>query len=147
MDKYLIHPTGQNPADVTQTPARKRSGDELDQHNSCKKNRLDDTLLNSNYYSPLNLNDNGDVLSSHKQLRLRKAKIPPITLYQKLSNPKDTYKKIQSWAENPVYFKQSGEVRYIYATDKTDFISIKEQLKLIILSGPVIVQKKTYTRN
>lgn len=131
MDKYLLHPPRPVPADK-ETPSRKRPFEDQAQPDTSKKNRLDDTLLNSNYYSPLNMNDNGDYTSSIlKQTRVRKPRIPPITLHQELKNPKDTYEKIQSWAAKPVYFKKSGDVRYIYATEKDDFIKIKEQLNLI----------------
>lgn len=134
MDKFVTrHPNRPNTGENDGTPTRKRGHEESDSHGTAKKSRnLDDTLLNSNFYSPLTNNDNGDTISSNiKNVRSRKPHIPPITLHQKLVNPKSTYEKIQSWAKEPVYFKQSGDVRHIYATDKEDFIRIKEQLKLI----------------
>lgn len=135
MEKFLYRvPSQEVPVEIVKTPSRKRASDEIDMTDASKKakNSLDDTLLQSNFYSPLNKDDNGDNISSTKKIfRTRKPRIPPITLHQKLSNPKATYDKIQSWASKPVYFKQSGDVRYIYATEKDDFTKIKEQLNLI----------------
>lgn len=136
MDKFVVRAPGQRDNVVNdKTPSRKRSSEDSDPSSNAKKlkNTLDDTLLNSNYFSPLTTTDNDDQISSTKMrtLRTRKPRIPPITLHQKLVNPKSTYETIQSWAIKPVYFKQSGDIRYIYATDKDDFIKIKEQLNLI----------------
>lgn len=135
MDKFVFRrQTGHQDPENVASPNRKRASEEPDLHDSVKKSRNDvnETLNQNNYYSPLQNDDNGDVIPPNsKNVRTRKPRIPPITLHQELVNPKKTYEQIQSWAKKPVYFKQSGNVRYIYATEKDDFIKIKEHLNLI----------------
>lgn len=134
LDKYLLKFPGQTRRETFSTLNGKRLIDDAETPDTAKRQRntQNDPLMANNFFSPLNDNDNGDKTApAFKTTRSRKPPIPLITLHQQLNNPKDTYEKIQSWASKPVYFKQSGDVRYIYATDKDVFIKIKQQLNLI----------------
>lgn len=136
MEKYLVPANPKDSHRTDGTPRIKRIRDDstssLDSSKKARtENAATEAVLNSNYYSPLT-NDNGDTLApTLKTKRAKEPRLPPIILHQELSNPKATYEKIQSWATKPVYFKQIGKVRHIYATHKDDFVKIKEQLKLI----------------
>lgn len=135
MDKFLVPRTPGDYGGPNETPRIKRGLDNFDSPlESSKKPKItakESELLRKNYYSPL-ADDNGDIIApTIKTRRTREPRLPPITLHQKLTNPKATYEKIQSWASKPVYFKQVGDVRHIYATLKDDFVKIKEQLKAI----------------
>lgn len=134
MDKF-VSVTPKDYGGSKGTPGMKRGHDNLNSPlESVKKAKISskgNDLLDSNFYSPL-VDDNGDCVAPTIQTRrVREPRLPPITLHQNLTNPKDTYKRIQSWASKPVYFKQVGAVRQIYATHKDDFVKIKEQLKAI----------------
>lgn len=115
---------------MNSTSKRKNDEPETPVDTGNKKMRPeDDALLSSNFYSPL-LHDKGDeqVITKNTQQKAKNPYLPPIILHQELINPKSTYQKIQSWAKNPVYFKANGQVCHIHATNKDDFIVIKEQL-------------------
>lgn len=120
MDKFLTR-NGKRPLEDVVTPT--------DPEKKQKPN--DNTLLASNYYSPLNKDNGVFTPAPNKPIRRKDPHLPAIILHQELQNPKSTYQKIQSWAKNPVYFKTRGAVRYIHATNKDDFIKIKEQLSAI----------------
>lgn len=129
MDKFITRDADRGP-----TSSRKRPADGMSTPTASEKKQKqnpDDTLLNSNFYSPL-INDNGDATPFIKERNTRKDPfLPAIILHQELINPKSTYEKIQSWAEKPVYFRQRGSTRHIHATDKNDFIKIKQQLSAL----------------
>lgn len=134
MDKFLISKTPKDPDGYTVTPRGKRSHDHhispVDSSKKAKLNTDMNGILSKNYYTPL-ANDNGDTFAPTNARHAREPRLPPIILHQELTNPKATYEKIQAWANKPVYFKQVGKFRHIYATHKDDFTKIKEQLKLI----------------
>lgn len=50
-----------------------------------------------------------------------------IFLHTQLTNPKDSYKKIQSGVKNPVYFKTMNNVRHVYTSNKSDFYAVQEK--------------------
>lgn len=131
MDQFV---TRANPVLQNLTPRAKRTlednGQTLELVKKPKTATRNDALFSSNYYSSLQ-NDDGALKTPYITRRSKDPRLPPITLHQKLTNPKDTYEKIQSWAKKPVYFKQIGEVRHIYTTHKDDFVNIKQQLKSI----------------
>lgn len=112
--------------------SRKRPSDNPETpQTSGKKIRPNDTLLYSNYFSPL-MNDNGEATPvTNNKIKTKNPFLPAIILHQELVNPKSTYEKIRSWAKHPVYFKQRGPVRHIHATHKEDFIYIKQQLSAL----------------
>lgn len=116
---------------ATGTPGTKRGHDDADDI-SAKK--FKQTLLDANYFSTLQDNKktgskNDEVIVIDDQNTNKMPRLPPIVLHNELINPKDTYSKIQSWAKNPVHFRKQGDKRLVYATDKVDFILIKEKFR------------------
>lgn len=54
MDKYLTRSNEHDSGGNVATPSRKRTPEDAEKLDTTKKkNKLDDTLLNDNYYSPL----------------------------------------------------------------------------------------------
>lgn len=122
MEQFLIR------GDPPVTPKRKI--DDADSSlKSAKKHRQ--TLLDSNTYARLRNDDKGDSIHTptHTTQNTKKPRLPPIVLYNKLINPKDTYSKIQSWVSHPVHFKQQGDRRLVYTYDKEDFNTIKDKFR------------------
>lgn len=112
------------------TPRNKRSA-EPDTNSTIKKQKLMDSYLQkkleeNNRYSTLNDDDDGStVIDTNNVNKPREVKPPVIILHSELTNPKDTYQKIQTWVENPVYFKVKDGVRHVYTANKADFYTIQ----------------------
>lgn len=96
---------------------------------SKKQKSMTDYLLHNNQFSPLKDDDEGNVIIADTPKMGKKTvpeNLPPIILHTVLTNPKDTFKKVQEWAKFPVYFKKMNDVRHVYATNKNDFNTIKQ---------------------
>lgn len=90
---------------------------------------LQKNLQSKNTYAALNDDDDGSSPIDNSRIieKPKEMKPPVIILHTELTNPKDTFTKIQSWADKPVYFKTIDDVRHVYAANKKDFYTIQEK--------------------
>lgn len=111
------------------TPGFKRRGEDLNQSTKKKQKPITDYTTSNNQFNHLKDDDDGSVIidTPVKGKRTAPVNLPPIVLQTDLTNPKDTFKKVQAWVKNPVYFKKINDVRHVHASTKEDFYTLQNK--------------------